>query len=167
MCLSDTLCPSMNNPFWLSSDQSGGQRSAHSIKTCDGSQFEDEVCYGKHLFSALHWKGHNALLYPSSALLKKTSFALLLADIQQGFLWTHGFVPEQVSASLLVLHLVAKDDWSYQSQFLPGISELGRTVGVGSSRTWKDNYWQGGFLIYADSSIILLLLRILKAPVCG
>lgn len=34
---------------------------------------------------------------------------------------------------------------------------------VGSSSTWKDNYWQSGFLIYADScfnkgSCVLLLL---------
>lgn len=118
-------------------------------------------------------QGHEALLYPGIALLKRHPSLRCWPSYSDGFPWAYGCAPEQVSASLLVLHLVTNDDWSYLGQFLPGISELGRTVVVGSSSMWKDNYWQSGFLIYADScvnkgsSVLLLLRRIWTARVCG
>lgn len=107
-------------------------------------------------------QGHEALLYPGIALLKRHPSLSCWPSYSDGFPWAYGCAPKQVSASLLVLHLVTNDDWSYLGQLLPGISELGRTVVVGSSSTWKDNYWQSGFLIYADSyfnkgSSVLLL----------
>lgn len=111
-------------------------------------------------------QGHEALLYPSITMLKLTPLLHCWQSYSDGFPWAYGCAPEQVSASLLGLYLLTNNDWSYLGQFLPGISELGRTVVVGSSSTWKDNYWQSGFLIYADmcfnkgSSVLLLLYRI-------